>query len=189
MENITRGMRRVVRHAAFVGSLSFLVPLMTIGLISLRMDTVSSQSLRPGARAQDPGVRAGTPGAGNAIAGVTDHENEYFLAGKDDFEEADDVAEGLGLALWGAFVIVFIADYILRPKLVGTRMRMNDLLVFIAIFGGVEAFGILGVVVGPIAVALFLSLVRIYQREYRPGGPPQAPDITEPIKIEALQKL
>ena len=99
------------------------------------------------------------------------------------------VAEGIGLALWGAFVIVFVADYILRPKLVGTRMRMNDLLVFIAIFGGVEAFGVMGVVLGPIAVALFLSLVRIYQREYRPGGPPQAPDITEPIKIEALQKL
>lgn len=97
------------------------------------------------------------------------------------------VAEGLGLALWGAFVIVFVADYILRPKLVGTRMRMNDLLVFIAIFGGVEAFGILGVVVGPIAVALFLSLVRIYQREYRPGGPPQTPDITEPLKDELFQ--
>ena len=97
------------------------------------------------------------------------------------------VAEGLGLALWGAFVIVFIADYILRPKLVGTRMRMNDLLVFIAIFGGVEAFGILGVVVGPIAVALFLSLVRIYQREYRPGGPPRAHDVTEPETDEVLQ--
>src|SRR5438477_1372383 len=97
------------------------------------------------------------------------------------------VAEALGLALWGAFVIVFIADYILRPKLVGARMRMNALLVFIAIFGGVEAFGVMGVVLGPIAVALFLSLVRIYQREYRPGGPPQAPDITEPIKIEALR--
>jgi predicted PurR-regulated permease PerM len=97
------------------------------------------------------------------------------------------VAEGLGLALWGAFVIVFIADYILRPKLVGTRMRMNDLLVFIAIFGGVEAFGILGVVVGPIAVALFLSLVRIYQRDYRPGGPPRTPDITEPETDEILQ--
>ena len=35
------------------------------------------------------------------------------------------IAEGIGLALWGAFVIVFVADYILRPKLVGTRMRMK----------------------------------------------------------------
>jgi predicted PurR-regulated permease PerM len=97
------------------------------------------------------------------------------------------IAQGLGLLLWGALVIVFVADYILRPKLVGPRMRMNDLLVFIAIFGGVEAFGILGVVVGPIAVAFFLALLRIYQRDYRPGGPPRAPDITQPQKEELLQ--
>lgn len=92
------------------------------------------------------------------------------------------LAAGLGLFAWGALAIVFVADYILRPKLVGTRIRMNDLLVFIAIFGGVEAFGILGVVMGPIAVALFLGIVRIYQREYRPGGPPRTPDVTEPVK-------
>jgi predicted PurR-regulated permease PerM len=84
-------------------------------------------------------------------------------------------------------VIVFVADYILRPKLVGPRIRMNDLLVFIAIFGGIEAFGILGVVVGPIAVALFLSIIRIYLRDYRPGGPPDVHDVTQPVKDEALQ--
>ena len=96
MENITRGVRRVARHPAFVGSLSFLVPLMTIGLISLRTTTVSSQALRPGARAQDPGVRAGTGAAGGPLAGLTDAENEYFLAGKGEFEEAEEVPEGLG---------------------------------------------------------------------------------------------
>src|SRR5213082_148082 len=99
------------------------------------------------------------------------------------------LAAGIGLFAWAAVVVVFVADYILRPKLVGTRIRMNDLLVFIAIFGGVEAFGILGVVVGPLAIAVFLSIVRIYQREYRPGGPPRTPDVTEPDKegAEALQ--
>src|SRR5207253_4007854 len=37
------------------------------------------------------------------------------------------VGAGLGLLAWGALAIVFVADYILRPKLVGTKMRMNDL--------------------------------------------------------------
>ncbi len=96
------------------------------------------------------------------------------------------LAEGIGLLIWGALVIVFVADYILRPRLVGTRIRMNDLLVFIAIFGGVEAFGILGVVVGPIAVALFLSIIRIYLRDYRPEGPPDVPDVTEPEREHAM---
>ena len=80
-------------------------------------------------------------------------------------------AQGIGILLWSGVVVVFVADYILRPKMVGTRIRMNDLLVFIAIFGGIEAFGILGVVLGPIAVAVLLSLLRIYQRDYRPEGP------------------
>ena len=81
------------------------------------------------------------------------------------------LAQGIGVLLWGGVVVVFVADYILRPKMVGTRIRMNDLLVFIAIFGGLEAFGILGVVLGPISVAVLLSLLRIYQRDYRPEGP------------------
>jgi predicted PurR-regulated permease PerM len=90
--------------------------------------------------------------------------------------------KGIGVILWGGWVVVFVADYVLRPKLVGTRIKMNDLLVFVAIFGGIEAFGILGLVLGPIAVAVLLSLLRIYQREYRPEGPVRAADPTAPAK-------
>jgi predicted PurR-regulated permease PerM len=90
--------------------------------------------------------------------------------------------KGIGVMLWGGLVVVFVADYLLRPKLVGTRIKMNDLLVFVAIFGGIEAFGILGLVLGPIAVAVLLSLLRIYQREYRPEGPVHTPDPTVPDK-------
>ncbi len=90
------------------------------------------------------------------------------------------VAKAVAVAGWSVLVVVFVADYILRPKLVGTKIKMNDLLVFIAIFGGIEAFGILGVVLGPIAVAVLLTLVRIYQREYRPEGPVRVPDATAP---------
>jgi predicted PurR-regulated permease PerM len=89
------------------------------------------------------------------------------------------VGKGLGVLAWGSLPIVFVADYIIRPRLVGTKMKMNDLLVFIAIFGGIEAFGILGLVLGPIAVAIFLSLIRIYQRDYRPDGPTRSPDVTD----------
>ena len=86
--------------------------------------------------------------------------------------------KGLGVLAWGGIVVVFVADYIVRPRLVGNRIKMNDLLVFIAIFGGIEAFGILGLILGPIAVAVLLALLRIYQRDYRPEGPVRAPDVT-----------
>jgi CxxC motif-containing protein (DUF1111 family) len=94
MEKNTRGLRDVVRRTALMGSLSFLLPLATIGFVYFGADTVSSQTGRV-SRAQDPGVRGGAA-AGEPLAGITDHENEYFLAGKEDFEEADEVEEGLG---------------------------------------------------------------------------------------------
>jgi predicted PurR-regulated permease PerM len=90
------------------------------------------------------------------------------------------ITKAVGVLCWSGLVVVFVADYILRPKLVGNRVRMNDLLVFVAIFGGIEAFGILGVVLGPIAVGVLLSLLRIYQKDYRPEGPVHAPDVTAP---------
>ena len=95
MEKNTRGLRDVVRRTALMGSLSFLLPLATIGFVYFGAETVSSQTGRV-LRAQDPGVRGGTAAAGGPLAGITDHENEYFLAGKEDFEEADEVSEGLG---------------------------------------------------------------------------------------------
>jgi CxxC motif-containing protein (DUF1111 family) len=91
----TRGLRDVVRRTALMGSLSFLLPLATIGFVYFGAETVSSQTARV-LRAQDPGVRGGAAAAGGPLAGVTDHETEYFLAGKEDFEEADEIEEGLG---------------------------------------------------------------------------------------------
>ena len=95
MEKNTRGLRDVVRRTALLGSLSFLLPLATIGFVYFGAETVSSQTARV-LRAQDPGVRGGAAAAGGPLAGVTDHETEYFLAGKEDFEEADEIEEGLG---------------------------------------------------------------------------------------------
>jgi CxxC motif-containing protein (DUF1111 family) len=95
MEKSTRGLGDVIRRTALMGSLSFLLPLATIGFVYFGAETVSTQTGRV-LRAQDPGVRGGTDAVGGPLAGITDHENEYFLAGKEDFEEADGVEEGLG---------------------------------------------------------------------------------------------
>jgi predicted PurR-regulated permease PerM len=80
------------------------------------------------------------------------------------------IGRGLGVIAWGALLVVGVADYILRPKLLGSKVKMNELLVFIAIFGGIEGFGLLGLILGPIFVAVFVSLVRIYERDYKPDG-------------------
>jgi len=47
-------------------------------------------------RVRDPGVRGGNPGAGGPIAGLSKTELAFFALGLEDFNEAEDVADGLG---------------------------------------------------------------------------------------------
>ena len=46
--------------------------------------------------ARDPGVRGGPSGAGGAIAGLTAQQQAYFNAGKEDFDEAEEIDDGIG---------------------------------------------------------------------------------------------
>ncbi len=72
----------------------------------------------------------------------------------------------------GIFFIVFYAllsggvEYLFKPKLVGNRMQMHTLLVFLSIMGGLNMFGILGIVYGPLVATGFLTLTDIYHTSY-----------------------
>lgn len=82
---------------------------------------------------------------------------------------------GLGLLAWSSVLVVLLADYWLRPRLVGGRMRLHSLLVFLSIFGGLELFGLPGLIAGPLCLSLLAALLRIYDREYHAGaGRPSA---------------
>ena len=71
--------------------------------------------------------------------------------------------KGLGLALWGGLVIGSI-DNLLRPRLVGERARMHELTIFFAVLGGLQLFGVLGFLVGPVVVVIARSLFEIVLR-------------------------
>ncbi len=58
-------------------------------------------------------------------------------------------------------------EYLLKPRLVGSRVQMHTLLVFLAIIGGLKLFGILGILYGPLVVTAFLTLTDIYNTSYR----------------------
>jgi predicted PurR-regulated permease PerM len=60
-----------------------------------------------------------------------------------------------------------IMEYLVKPRLIGKGMKMNQLLVFIGILGGMTLFGILGLVYGPLIITIFLTLAEIYRLEYR----------------------
>ncbi|HLA11373.1 MAG TPA: AI-2E family transporter [Pyrinomonadaceae bacterium] len=66
------------------------------------------------------------------------------------------------LVAWGGIVIGMI-DNFLRPKLVGSRTRLHELLIFFAVLGGLSVFGVLGVILGPVVLAIALALKNVFQ--------------------------
>jgi predicted PurR-regulated permease PerM len=72
---------------------------------------------------------------------------------------------GIFELLWGGFVVVGLSDYVIRPTLVGGHGHVPTLLTFISLFGGVEVFGLLGLIIGPVIAAVALALLRTYDRE------------------------
>jgi predicted PurR-regulated permease PerM len=71
---------------------------------------------------------------------------------------------------WGALLVVGFSDYVVRPRLVGDESTIA-LLVFIALFGGVEAFGLSGLILGPVLMSLAVAVLRIYVDDrHHPGG-------------------
>jgi predicted PurR-regulated permease PerM len=71
----------------------------------------------------------------------------------------------LFLALWGA-VVVGLVDNLVKPFLIKSEIKLPGAVVFFALIGGLVAFGGVGLLVGPIAAALFAIVVRMYRRDY-----------------------
>jgi predicted PurR-regulated permease PerM len=75
-----------------------------------------------------------------------------------------------GLILLGVGVLVIsMVDNILRPIFVSARTNIHPLLLFFAVLGGIQAFGLIGLVAGPLIATLFLTLIEIYIQGTRPN--------------------
>jgi len=75
----------------------------------------------------------------------------------------------IGLAIVTLVFYVFLhysIELMLKPKFVGSQLKMHALLVLLAIFGGISLFGVLGIVYGPLIVSLFFTLCEMYLNEY-----------------------
>lgn len=72
------------------------------------------------------------------------------------------VVAGVLELCWGALVVVGVSDYLLRPRLVGGHGTMPPLATFAALIGGVEVFGLAGLLVGPLLMSISLAILRIF---------------------------
>jgi predicted PurR-regulated permease PerM len=61
----------------------------------------------------------------------------------------------------------FLFEYGLKPRLMGSSMRMNSLLVFLSLLGGILGFGAPGILYGPLVMTLFLALAQLYVTRYQ----------------------
>jgi predicted PurR-regulated permease PerM len=68
------------------------------------------------------------------------------------------------LFLWG-IVLVSGADYLIRPKFARGSKDANTLLVLLSFFGGVKAFGVIGIFVGPVILTVITALLRMVREE------------------------
>lgn len=62
---------------------------------------------------------------------------------------------------WGAVVTSFLADEVLRPMLIRGAGELSTLVVLLGVFGGLAAFGLLGIFIGPMVLALAVTLVGV----------------------------
>jgi predicted PurR-regulated permease PerM len=76
----------------------------------------------------------------------------------------------LFLAVWGT-VVVGLVDNVVKPLLAKRGMHQHGAIVFFALLGGLAAFGTVGLLLGPLIVAFFLALVRIWERDYGRSTP------------------
>lgn len=66
------------------------------------------------------------------------------------------------LIVWGALVVSTI-DNFLRPKLIRKQTKLHELFVFFSVLGGISVFGLLGIVLGPVVLAITLGLLQTFQ--------------------------
>lgn len=66
-----------------------------------------------------------------------------------------------GLLLWGV-IAVGLVDNFLGPRLVGGGMKLHPLAALLAVIGGLVFFGPLGILLGPLAIAICLAIIEIY---------------------------
>lgn len=78
--------------------------------------------------------------------------------------ETSMIIKGALLILYGIFVVGTI-DNILKPKLIGSKGGLHPVLVLLGVVGGLKFLGVVGVIVGPIILAMLVTFINIYEEE------------------------
>jgi predicted PurR-regulated permease PerM len=73
---------------------------------------------------------------------------------------------GIFLVIWGVAVVGSI-DNFLRPLFMQGSSSMSTVIIFFSLLGGIHAFGLMGLLYGPIIFTITLVLFRLYEQEFQ----------------------
>ncbi len=77
----------------------------------------------------------------------------------------EESARGILLAVWGV-VLVSLPDNFLKPMLIGKKAKLPVFFLFLGILGGLQVYGFLGILFGPLIVTLLTAFIQIYREEF-----------------------
>lgn len=70
----------------------------------------------------------------------------------------------IGMLLFGGIIVLNI-DNVLKPMIIGQRTGLHPMLVLLGIFGGIQFFGIIGMIIGPVIVALCILIIKFFNQD------------------------
>lgn len=92
---------------------------------------------------------------------------------------------GMGLLLWGFFAISTV-DNVIRPIVISGASRVPFLVVMFGVFGGLRAFGAVGLFLGPVILAVLLSVWQAWIKQQRPVAEEQPTAAAEAVVWHSL---
>jgi len=84
-----------------------------------------------------------------------------------------ETTRGVALLVYGATIVMNI-DNFLKPKLVSGRTKVHPVLILIGVLGGLSVFGFIGMLVGPLILAMLVALIKFYEQHYMQRAKPRA---------------
>jgi predicted PurR-regulated permease PerM len=81
-----------------------------------------------------------------------------------------ETGKGVGLLIYGSTIVMNIDNFI-RPRLVSGRTKVHPVLILIGVLGGLKFFGFIGMLVGPLVLALLVAFIKFYEQAYLRSSP------------------
>jgi predicted PurR-regulated permease PerM len=75
--------------------------------------------------------------------------------------------QAIFMTIWGV-TVVSLVDNVVRPWAMQGKAQLPAIPLLFAVLGGIQAFGFVGLVIGPLVFALLMTVIDIYKRSFQP---------------------